>query len=196
MNNPHCGGTLMSTRLIVPPVALAVSMDAARRSARVDVDADGTSSLDDDIAREVRAYTADAEHMTGRAFINQTWRVTLDSFPDAIKLPKSPVVSVQYVKFYDADGVQQTLDPQDYQVDAESEPGYIVPALGKAWPAAAARINAIEVQCICGYGPTDDSVPDAVKSYVLARVQQYFAPVSTANAANFERLLDQLCVYS
>lgn len=186
----------MSERLIVPPAALAVSMDSARRSARVDVDEDGTSALDDDIAREVRAYTAEAEHMTGRAFVNQTWRVTLDGFPEAVKLPKSPLASVEHVKYYDADGVQQTLDPQDYQVDAESEPGYIVPAPGRAWPATDTRINAVEVQCVCGYGLTDASVPDAVKSYVLARVQQYFSPVSTANAANFERLLDQLRVYS
>jgi uncharacterized phiE125 gp8 family phage protein len=186
----------MSERLIVPPATLAVSMDAARRSARVDVEEDGTSALDDDIAREVRAYTAEAEHMTGRAFINQTWRVTLDGFPDAIKLPKSPLASVDHVKYYDIDGVQQTLNPQDYQVDGESEPGYIVPASGKAWPATAARINAVEVQCVCGYGATDESVPDAVKSYVLARVQQYFAPVPTANPANFDRLLDQLQVYS
>jgi len=36
----------MSTRLIVPPAALAVSMEAARLAARVDVNPDGTSALD------------------------------------------------------------------------------------------------------------------------------------------------------
>ena len=185
----------MSTRLIVPPVALAVSMDEARRSARVDVDPDGTSSLDGDITREVRAYTRDVEHKTNRALINQTWEVTLDSFPDAIQLSKSPVVSVAHVKYYDDAGVQQTLDPQDYLVDDKSEPGYIVPAPGRAWPATAGRINAVEVQYICGYGPTEASVPDEAKSYILARVQQYFSPVANAKVDNFERLLDGLVVY-
>jgi uncharacterized phiE125 gp8 family phage protein len=185
----------MTTRLIVPPAVLAVSMDAAQRAARVDVDAEGKSPLDDDIAREVRAYTAAAEHMTGRAFINQTWRVTLDAFPGAIRLPKSPLASVEHVKFYDVDGILQTLDPQDYQIDSESEPGYIVPAPGKAWPQTASRINAVEVQCVCGYGPTEATTPDAVKSYVLARAQQYFSPVPNAKESNFDRLLDQLWVY-
>jgi uncharacterized phiE125 gp8 family phage protein len=185
----------MSTRLIVPPAALAVSMDAARRAARVDVDTDGTSPLDDDIAREVRAFARDVEHKTNRALITQTWEVTLDSFPDAVKLSKSPIASVVHVKYYDADGGQQTLDPQDYLVDDKSEPGYIVPAPGRAWPATAARINAVEVRYTCGYGETDANVPDEAKSYILARVQQCFSPVANAKEANFERLLDGLIVY-
>jgi uncharacterized phiE125 gp8 family phage protein len=185
----------MSTRLIVPPAALAVSMEAARRSARVDVDESGVSALDDDIAREVRAYTRDAEHKTARAFIEQTWEVALDAFPGAIQMPKSPVIGVEHVKFYDTSGVLQTLDPQDYLVDDKSEPGYIVPAPGKAWPATAVRINAVEVQFTCGYGSTDADVPDEAKSYILARVNQYFAPVANAKEADFERLLDGLMVY-
>lgn len=185
----------MSTRLIVPPVELAVSMEAAQRSARVDVDLDGKSALDDDIAREVATFTRQAEHITNRAFITQTWALTLDRFPAAIQLPKSRVLGVVHVKFYDTAGVLQTLDPQDFQVDAESEPGYVVPAPGKAWPATAARINAVEVQYTCGYGPTEASVPAEIKSYILARVAQCFAPVSNAKESNFERLLDGETVY-
>lgn len=185
----------MTSRLIVPPVALAVSMEAARRSARVDVGPDGKSELDDDIAREARAFTREAEHTTNRAFIAQTREVALDRFPAAIQLDKSPVASVVHVKFYDTAGVLQTLHPDDYQVDAKSEPGYIVPAPGKAWPATANRINAVEVQYVCGYGETDASVPDEAKSYILARVAQCFAPVQGAKESNFERLLDGLIVY-
>lgn len=185
----------MSSRLIVPPVELAVSMEAARRAARVDVDESGVSSLDDDIEREVRTYTRDAEHKTSRAFIAQTWEVTLDRFPATIQLPKARVLGVVHVKFYDAGGVLQTLDPQDYLVDDKSEPGYVVPAPGRAWPATADRINAVEVQYTCGYGPTETSVPAELKSYILARVAQCFAPVAGAKESNFERLLDGETVY-
>lgn len=186
----------MTSRLIAPPAALAVSMDSARRAARVDVDADGTSALDADIALAVRTYTRDAEHITGRAFVTQTWRVTRDAFPDAIRLPKPPLASVVHVKFYDAAGVQQVLDPQDYMVDTESVPGYVVTAPGRAWPATAARINAVEVQYTCGYGPDDTAVPDEAKGYILACVQQQFAPQVNAKPENFERLLDGLTVYA
>lgn len=185
----------MSERLIALPAALAVSMDAARRAARIDVNEDGTTVLDDDIARAVRAYTRDAEHETGRAFVSQTWRVTLDRFPASIKSPKAPLASVAQVKFYDVDGIERTLDPRDYLVDPESEPGYVVPAPGRAWPATAARINAVEVDFLCGYGLDETAVPDEAKEYILARVQQKFAPVSTIKNDDFGGLLDGLRIY-
>lgn len=185
----------MTTRLIVPPAALAVSMDAARLAARVDVEIDGTSALDAQIEQAVRTITERAEHETGRAFITQTWRVTLDSFPGAIRLPNAPLVSVEHIKFYAASGERLTLDPQDYQVDAESEPGFVVPAMTCAWPATARRINSVEAQYICGYGADHTFVPDAIKGYILAHVQQQFSPVANAKPENFDRLLDRYRVY-
>jgi hypothetical protein len=64
----------MSIRLIVPPAALAVSMEAARLAARVDIAEDGTSALDAEIEQAIRTYTTEAEGETGRALIEQTWR--------------------------------------------------------------------------------------------------------------------------
>jgi uncharacterized phiE125 gp8 family phage protein len=185
----------MSTRLIVPPAELAVSMEAARRQAR----ASGTS-LDDEITGKVQGFTEDAEHETNRAFIHQTWEESIDSFPigqyggaGAIKLTKSPVASVVHVKFYDPAGVLQTLDPQDYLVDDKSEPGYVVPAPGKAWPATAQRINAVEVQYVAGYGPSPDDVPAAIKQYILGKLECAYYPSSSEQYLC--RLLDRYRVY-
>lgn len=164
----------MSTRLIVPPAGLAVSMAAARLAARVDVADDGTSALDAEIEQAIRTYTTEAESETCRAIIDQTWRVTLDHFDGAIKLLNPPLIEVEHVKFYGTDGVQALLDPADYEADAESEPGYIVPAPGRAWPATARRINAVEAQFRCGYGADDTAVPDGIKGFILARVQEHF----------------------
>jgi uncharacterized phiE125 gp8 family phage protein len=168
---------------------LAVSMEAARRAAR----ANGTA-MDAEITEKVQGIIEDAEHETGRAFVTQTWRVTLDSFPDAIKLPCPPLVSVEYVKFYDAAGVQQTLDPQDYQVDDKSEPGYVVPAAGTRWPATAPGINRVEVQYVCGYGDSDAAVPAAIKSYILGQLENAYFPNS--NAQFLTRLLDRVRTYA
>jgi len=178
----------MSTRLVAPPAALAIPLDAARRSAR----ANGTS-LDAEITQKVQGITEGAEHATGRAFITQTWAVTLDKFPDAIRLPNPPLISVDHVMFYDVNGVQQILDPQDYLVDDKSEPGYVVPAPGRAWPLTAARINAVEVQYVCGYGPRDADVPAAIKQYILGMLEAEYYPNS--NAQYLARLLDRAKVY-
>lgn len=180
----------MTERLITPPAAMAVSLDAARDAARVD----GTD-LDVMIEIQVRAITEDAEHLTGRAFIQQTWRVTLDRFPSAIRLPAPPVSAVSSVKYLDADGVEQTLHPDDYTVDAVSEPGFIVPAPGKAWPSTACRINAITVDVVCGYGAADATTPASIKAYILAKVQEHFAPAGTPESPYLVCLLDRFKVY-
>jgi uncharacterized phiE125 gp8 family phage protein len=185
----------MTSIVIVPPATLAVSMDAARRQARVDVGPDGKSELDDDIIQAVQAYTAKAEEITSRAFIHQTLQITLDRFSESICLDRTPLVEVLSVRFRDPEGVWQTLDPQYYDVDADGAPGWIVPAPGKAWPATAERIGSVKVQYRSGYGPTEASVPAVAKEYILVQLQQKFAPVQGAKESNFERLLDGLIVY-
>jgi uncharacterized phiE125 gp8 family phage protein len=181
----------MPLRLITPPAALAVSLDTARAAARLD----GTDD-DAQLEQAVRTYTDEAEHITGRAFVGQTWALTLDAFPDEIELPKPPLVSVVHIKYYDADGAQQTLDPSAYQVDTSAEPGLILPAIGTKWPQTCVRKNAVEVQFTCGYGATDASVPDGIKGYVLAKVQEHFAAPDTPKNENLIRLLDRYKVYS
>ena len=193
----------MSTRLIVPPVGLAVSMEAARMSARADLREDGTSALDAEIEQAIRTYTTEAEGEMSRAVIQQVWRVTLDCFPaaprggpGAIPLSKSPLLQVEHVKFYDIEGVQRLLDPQDYEADGESEPGFIVPAPSRAWPATAHRINAVEAQYRCGYGADYTAVPDGIKGFILARVAEHFETGGRPTNEKVLRLLWPYKVYN
>lgn len=181
----------MSLKLITPPAALAVSLDAARTSARVDGE-----EHDAELRQVVEQYTREAEHETGRAFVEQGYRLTLDAFPAAIRLDKPPILTIVHVKFYDADGVQRTLDPQDYLLDAESEPGFVVPAPGRAWPATQARVNAVEVVYTCGYGADDAAVPPNAKGYILGKVSEHFAPAGTPKNEFLGKLLDELRLWT
>lgn len=178
----------MTTRQIIPPAAMAVSIEAARRAARTS----GTA-LDAELTDKVQAYTEDAEHKTRRAFITQTWEVTLDEFVPAIPLARPPIISVLAVKYYDTAGVLQTLAPDVYIVDDRSEPGSIVPAPDRAWPVTAKRPNAVQVQYTCGYGPGPDDVPAAIRQYILGMVENDYFP--SAGAQFLCRLLDRARVY-
>jgi len=181
----------MSLKLITPPAALAVSLDAARMSARLDGE-----EADIELRQVIGQHTGEAEHLTGRAFVQQTYRLTLDRFAGAILLEHPPIMAVTHIKFYDADGAQQMLDPQDYILDAESEPGYVVPAPGRAWPATQARVNAVEVVYTCGYGADDTAVPAEVKGYILGKVSEHFAPAGTPKSEFLHCLLDRSRVYA
>jgi hypothetical protein len=96
-----------------------------------------------------------------------------------IIIPKPPLQDVQFIKYLDAQGDVQTLDPSQYVVDGPyvttggsglgnniggSEPGRIVPAPNLMWPLTqismrAPVINAVQVRFDCGYG-TDPTALD------------------------------------
>lgn len=184
----------MATNLITPPAALAVSLATAKEHLKIT-----GSDQDTLVTAWIEGITAHAEHVTGRAFINQTWRVTLDRFPDAIEIPTS--ASSVTVKYYDTSGVEQTLDPADYVVDAVNVPGYVVPGVGKAWPETYERINSVAVDVVCGYGSSETSVPSGLKLYILAKLVEQYDPASvpekgTVQASFIDSMLDRFKTYA
>jgi uncharacterized phiE125 gp8 family phage protein len=181
----------MTKRQIIPPVEMAVSIEAARRAART-----SGPAFDAELEERVRGITEEVEHRLGRALITQTWEVALDYFPGAreIKLPMPRLQSVKHVKFYDAAGELRALHPDDYSVDSKSEPGWVMPAPGVAWPATQPqRANAVEIQYVCGYGPTEADIPPAIKEYIVGMIENHYYP--NPNAKYLERRLDRFKVY-
>jgi uncharacterized phiE125 gp8 family phage protein len=186
----------MTTRQVSPPAAMAVALADAKDALRIDQD---DTAFDAQIAIWVAGITKEAEHYTQRAFVNRPMRVTLDSFPDAIRL-SAPTFSVESVKFIDLNGVEQTLDPADYDDDTVSEPGWIVPAPGRSWPATAGRIKAVIIDYTAGYGPDATTTPEDARLYILARLVEQWDPVikelkATVKSSFTDRLLDGLKVY-
>ena len=143
-----------------------VTLDEAKLHLRVD----GTDE-DALIQGLISAARESCEDRIEGAIPVTGWKLTLDAFPDAIRLPRAPIASVESVKYLDADGVQQTLSALDYLVDTVSTPGYIVPAYGKAWPETREQINAVEVEYTAGSATT----PAALKAAILLMVGSLYA---------------------
>jgi uncharacterized phiE125 gp8 family phage protein len=187
----------MTARQITPPAELAVTLASAKDTLRIE---QADTAFDSLLTLWIEAITEAAEHEVGRCFVNQGWRVTLDKFPDAIRLDRAPLVSVQSVMYIDEDGIEQTLDPADYIVDSASEPGFIVPEPDVTWPCTEARVNAVTVDYTVGYGPDGTTVPKAAKLYILARLAEQFEPNTkefkeTVRSSFIGGLLDSLKCY-
>jgi uncharacterized phiE125 gp8 family phage protein len=186
----------MTIRQIAAPALMAVALADARDALRIDQD---DTAFDVQLAIWITGITQEAEHITGRAFVNRPMRVTLDGFGDAIRL-SAPTYSVESVKFIGADLVEHELDPADYYADTVTEPGYVVPARGKAWPVTAAGVNTVTVDHIAGYGPDATTAPPSARLYILARLVEQWDPIvkefkETVKSNFIAGLLDNLKVY-
>jgi uncharacterized phiE125 gp8 family phage protein len=157
----------MTTQLITPPAALALSIEDGRLAARRT-----DTALDGEITLCIQAATRHIEHVTGRSIVNRTYEQVLDAFPNAIRLDYPPIASIESVKFRDLDGAWQTLDPADYE--GNDPLWHVVPAPGKAWPATQNRINSVKVRYVAGYGPDHATTPAEFKQYIVLKIKEQF----------------------
>lgn len=155
----------MGLLLLQAPSEAPVSLDQAKLHLRID----GTAE-DDNVTRLIKAATRNAEKITQRAFVTQRWALILDRFPDCrqpIKLPLPPLQTVEAIKYFDASGVEQTLDPADYAVDPTTLIGRVLPAYSKSWPATRCQPMAVRIEFTAGYGAAASVEPDIVSALLL-----------------------------
>lgn len=135
-----------------------------------------SSDHDGFLSKLLARATDKAERVTKRAFLTQTWRLTLNRFPRwAIRLPRPPLQSVTTISYVDENGTSQTLDPSLYRVAADSEPGYVTPAYNEVWPAIRDVVEAVTITYIAGYGADATTVPEDARHAVALMVADMFA---------------------
>lgn len=179
----------MISTLITAPAAPALDWDLqVKGHLRVDADDE-----------EVRANTVLipaasewVEGVTGRQLITATWSFWWPSFDaacaeaakyckfpsDTILIPKPPLSSVTWVKYYDASNVQQTWASTNYVVVAPAGPkcgpGWLRPVPTATFPTTYERPDAVELKAVCGYGATYASVPGGLAAAMLLLVGEQF----------------------
>jgi uncharacterized phiE125 gp8 family phage protein len=136
-----------------------------------------TSDDDTYIGTLITVARRRAEIETARAFISQTLKQTLDAFPstDVIELQRPPLSSVTSVKYYDDNGVLQTLSASAYTVDTSSTPGRIVLKEDQSWPSTDDIPNAVEITYVAGYGAAGANVPAEIVHAIKILVAHWYA---------------------
>lgn len=170
----------MAETLVTPPAADPISLAEAKAHCRVFID-------DDDglLAGYILAARSHLEGETRRAFLTQTWELTLDyGWPrervcgvvrPRIVLPRPPVQSVASIKYIDSSGADQTLAADRYKLaKAGTGEWFIEPAYGVTWPSVRNEMAAITVRFVAGYGgATTGNLPEPLRQAMLLLVGHF-----------------------
>lgn len=185
----------MTLAIVTPAASDPVTLAEAKTHCRVDFTTDDTY-----ITGLITAATNWVENRTGRQLVTATLRQSWDNTglqfrPDDVALgrvltsqwmqrgdgsyrrsevwlAREPVSAVSWVKYYDADDVQQTVSSSDYWTDFDSTPPRITPKT--VWPTIHwLRPNAFQVQFIAGYGSAS-SVPALLKHAIKVMVAHWY----------------------
>jgi len=154
--------------LVSAPQAEPVTREEAKAHARID-----GASEDGLVDTLITAARADVENRTGRALMPQGWRIVRDAIPAGgiLRLAPAPVISVDAVTLYGADGTPSVASAEEYEADLVSSPGRLKLGSGRFWGARA--MNGIEVDVTCGYASAAD-VPAPLKQAILMLTAYWF----------------------
>lgn len=160
----------MTTRLITAPTTEPVTLAEAKLDLRID-------TADEDIAiiSFITAAREQCEHILGRSIMPQTWEKVLDDFPSdngAIELLNPQIISITSIKYIDADTLSEVvMASNQYSLDKDSEPGWVMPAYYILWPRTLDTANAVRVRYVAGYADAA-SVPASIKNWILLAVRE------------------------
>lgn len=202
----------MSLTLVTPPAVEPVSLGDLKAHLRVDVDKDDLL-----INRIGIAAREHVEEISGQQLIQATYDRCLTGFPSrgceynfyqddyrnqktyvervAIRLPKPPLVSITSISYVDENGTPQVLSSSNYQVDAKSRPGFVVPAYGLTWPGARRQPQAVTVRFVAGHSATAAGVPEIMIAWiclVAGALYEYREPVITGTIQATIEYLDSM----
>lgn len=166
----------MGLRLVTPPAEEPVTLEEAKLQCRVTHDAEDVL-----IEQYIRAAREACEAFQLRAWLTQTWELSLDRFPCAsernpragIRLPRPPLQSVESIIYTASDGSEVTMAAADYLVDTDAEPGVVYPAYGTSWPAARCYPGSVRIRYVAGYQKYHQ-VPGSWTQALLFEVAHYY----------------------
>jgi uncharacterized phiE125 gp8 family phage protein len=164
--------------LVTPPVKTPVSVGELKTHLRVDhSNEDGYLELLLDAAiASLDGYHGDLNI----AMINQSWEVQMPSWPDEIRLPLFPVVSVTSVKYFNSSNVEQTWDPGNYSLHCDAL-GYFIRYGYNVQPPNLYidREDNITVRFVAGYGTEPVNVPAPLRQAILILASDLYENRST-----------------
>lgn len=164
----------MATKIITAPSFEPLSVADVSEYLRLD-DSPTDTLL---ISSLITAARQHLENYLNRFIAEQTVELALTGWKDKIDL-SAPVQSVTSVKYLDENGVEQTLNSNQYLVDTYSEPAAIYPAHDVTYPNLYDQENNVKIRYVVGFtsggSPDTNPLPDPLKFAMMLIIGDLYA---------------------
>ena len=171
----------MNYTQVTTPTTEPISLQEAKDYLRVDSNVEDTL-----ITALIKAARSKVENDTWRKMITQTLLLSMDKseVKRFVGITGSPIQSITHIKYFDINVVQQTLSTGSYQSNLLNEPAIIEIT---DMPDMADRMNALQIEFICGYGVAA-SVPEDLKLAMLLLIGHYYEHREAVTVGNMKDL--------
>jgi uncharacterized phiE125 gp8 family phage protein len=157
--------------LETPAISPAIELSYIKEVSKIDNDA-----YDSLLLSLIKVATEYGEKITGRDFINKTYKGFLNCFPACtsrgIQIRKAKLQSITSIQYY-VDGILTTFDSSNYYI-TESDNGYSSIYLNedKEWPSDVDnRQQAVVITFVAGYGEDSCDIPATLQRAMAAHIE-------------------------
>lgn len=157
--------------LITPAASFPVTLQEAKDYLKIT-----GSDQDNEINQLIATATDIGEKITGRDFINKTYKGFLDCFPNGctgIEIKKSRLQTITSFQYF-LNNILANFNSSNYYTTQSNDYSTILLNSGSNYPDADDRQQAVEVTFIAGYGNTANDVPDTIKKAILTHIAYLF----------------------
>jgi uncharacterized phiE125 gp8 family phage protein len=156
----------MKPVLITPPASGIVALSDVTDDRRIDPDMDNLRITA--LIAAAGSYLDGWSGILGRCILPQTWAIRQDSLCDS-RLP-FPDVRSAVVKYFDASGAEQVLDPGAFRLVNDGLSSFLQIVAGFAPPAVADRPDAVRIEAEFGM----DAVPPAIRQAAILLIGHWY----------------------
>ena len=154
-----------------PPAYLPLTLEEVKLHLRE------TETVEDALIEAFIGAAVDTcQQITGRSLMAQAWKLTLNGWADAVRLPYPEISAVSSIKYLDEGGVQQTLDPSMYVLIGDT----VHKTSGATYPELWDGPGVVEINYTAGYNAGNEAaqqaaVPAGIKAWLLLTIGTLYA---------------------
>ena len=177
-----------SLQTLTQPATEPVSLAEAKAHCRIDTDAD-----DAYVGSLITAAREYCEAYSNETYLHTQYRMSLDSFPVEIEVPRPPMatsgtVTAVVVTYTLENQTTATLSTAEYRVDRDSTPGVLRTNYNGSWPSHLLDYTAVTVTWWGGRGAAGSAVPQRVKNAILWLVGYWYERRMAADAVGLNEI--------